>query len=188
MVTGLSGWKSRCHGAGVAWCASPAWRTRAPGAARRPVRIFQGIASQPRRTALNSSKGRTPARLQPVFQRGQEKTHTTQDKTVLITGASSGIGEATAKLLAAKGAQVIPDARREDRLKKIARADRRGGRPGDQAGDGPYRRGGQPCLRCPYPYPCLCRIRQHRRDFPQLRPRAGRAGPGSQDHGMDAYD
>lgn len=42
-----------------------------------------------------------------------------QDKVVIITGASSGIGEATAKLLASKGAKVILGARREDKLKKI---------------------------------------------------------------------
>src|SRR5690606_4613755 len=39
---------------------------------------------------------------------------------VIITGASSGIGEATAKLLAAKGAKVVLGARREDNLKRIA--------------------------------------------------------------------
>lgn len=43
-----------------------------------------------------------------------------QDKVVIITGASSGIGEATAKLLASKGAKVVLGARREDRLKRIA--------------------------------------------------------------------
>lgn len=41
-------------------------------------------------------------------------------KVVVITGASSGIGEATAKLLAANGAMVMLGARREDRLSKIA--------------------------------------------------------------------
>jgi NADP-dependent 3-hydroxy acid dehydrogenase YdfG len=42
-----------------------------------------------------------------------------QDKVVIITGASSGIGEATAKELASKGAKLVLAARREDRLKKI---------------------------------------------------------------------
>ena len=43
-----------------------------------------------------------------------------KDKVVIITGASSGIGEATAKELAGKGAKVILGARREDKLKQIA--------------------------------------------------------------------
>lgn len=43
-----------------------------------------------------------------------------KDKVVIITGASSGIGEATAKLLASKGAKVVLGARRADKLKKIA--------------------------------------------------------------------
>jgi len=38
---------------------------------------------------------------------------------VIITGASSGIGEASARLLAAKGAKVVLGARREDRLKQL---------------------------------------------------------------------
>ena len=45
-----------------------------------------------------------------------------KDKVVIITGASSGIGEATAKLLASKGAKVVLGARREDKLKQIAAA------------------------------------------------------------------
>src|SRR4051812_4794672 len=40
-------------------------------------------------------------------------------RVVLITGASSGIGEATARLLAANGAKVVLGARRTERLQKI---------------------------------------------------------------------
>lgn len=44
---------------------------------------------------------------------------TIQDKVVVITGASSGIGEATAYQLAEKGAKLVLGARREDKLKSI---------------------------------------------------------------------
>lgn len=43
-----------------------------------------------------------------------------QGKIVVITGASSGIGSATAKLLASEGAKVILGARREEKLADLA--------------------------------------------------------------------
>ena len=43
-----------------------------------------------------------------------------EDKVVAITGASSGIGEATALLLAERGAKVVLGARGPDRLKALA--------------------------------------------------------------------
>jgi len=45
-----------------------------------------------------------------------------KDKVVIITGASSGIGEATAKLLASRGAQLVLGARREKKLQEITEA------------------------------------------------------------------
>ena len=50
-----------------------------------------------------------------------------EHKVVIITGASSGIGQATAKLLAGRGARVVLGARREDRLARIADDIRREG-------------------------------------------------------------
>jgi NADP-dependent 3-hydroxy acid dehydrogenase YdfG len=43
-----------------------------------------------------------------------------ESKVVAITGASSGIGEATARLLAARGAKVVIGARRTERLERLA--------------------------------------------------------------------
>jgi NADP-dependent 3-hydroxy acid dehydrogenase YdfG len=44
-----------------------------------------------------------------------------QGKVVVITGASSGLGEATARHLSAEGATVVLGARREDRIQSLAK-------------------------------------------------------------------
>lgn len=52
-----------------------------------------------------------------------------QDKVVIITGSSSGIGEATAIHLAKNGASVVLAARNEEKLKNLAeRINKEGGR------------------------------------------------------------
>ncbi len=50
-----------------------------------------------------------------------------EGKVVAITGASSGIGEATARLLARRGAKVVLGARRTDRLEALVEAIREEG-------------------------------------------------------------
>ena len=58
----------------------------------------------------------------------------TEGKVVAITGASSGIGEATALLLAERGAKVVLGARGSDRLEALA------ARIADAAGEAAYAR------------------------------------------------
>ena len=43
-----------------------------------------------------------------------------EGKIVVITGASSGLGEATARLLSAQGASVVLGARRVNRIQSLA--------------------------------------------------------------------
>lgn len=50
-----------------------------------------------------------------------------KDKVILITGASSGIGQATARLLAENGAKLVLGARRTDKLQQIVEQIREAG-------------------------------------------------------------
>jgi NADP-dependent 3-hydroxy acid dehydrogenase YdfG len=50
----------------------------------------------------------------------QEDLMDVKEKVVMVTGASSGIGEATARQLAGEGAKLVFAARRVDRLESLA--------------------------------------------------------------------
>ncbi len=59
------------------------------------------------------------------------RTSTLRDRVIVITGASSGIGAATAVACAAEGMHVVLNARREDRLRQVAAACQQAGGKSD---------------------------------------------------------
>lgn len=77
---------------------------------------------------------KTPVPTSPAPAPGTGGPEDADGKVVLITGASSGIGEATARRLAADGHHVFLGARRTDRLAELT------GRLGDVGGSAAYRR------------------------------------------------
>jgi NADP-dependent 3-hydroxy acid dehydrogenase YdfG len=68
--------------------------------------------------ASHSLGGQEPAR-HPSFKE-KSMTDNIPRKVIVITGASSGMGEAAARHLASKGASVVLGARRADRLEALA--------------------------------------------------------------------
>ena len=52
--------------------------------------------------------------------KGGRMSQNIEGKVVIITGASSGLGEATARLLSAEGASVVLGARRAERIESLA--------------------------------------------------------------------
>ena len=84
----------------------------------RCVALLIAIEFMPVSQATQSTDWRGPRR--PTLALDTKGNIMIKDKVVIITGASSGIGEATARLLAAQGARVVLGARREANLRRIA--------------------------------------------------------------------
>src|ERR1700745_2398179 len=90
--------------------------------------FFDGFTYQPSGRDWSGHKGRTDMT--------QQQTGRLHNKVAIITGASSGIGRATAKLFAAEGAKVVVGARRETELASLVDEIKANGGPaGALAGD-----------------------------------------------------
>jgi NAD(P)-dependent dehydrogenase (short-subunit alcohol dehydrogenase family) len=85
-------------------------------AAARPAGAVMRAASKP--VGGGAGLPRSPRRLLPVNEEALRSA--VAGKVVVVTGASSGIGEAAARLVGDAGATVVLVARREEELERIA--------------------------------------------------------------------
>src|SRR5262245_36080530 len=88
--------------------------------------------------SVENGRRRSPIRTQPASSdQPEERTMATlENKVAIVTGASSGIGHATAKLFAREGARVVVGARRRAELERlVAEIAAAGGQAACVAGD-----------------------------------------------------
>lgn len=91
-------------------------------APRRPKRRIRGAALDLADAAARQGLKHpllSPGRIARRVRGGDSLREAVAGKTVVVTGASSGIGEATAKQFAAAGAKVVLVARREEELARV---------------------------------------------------------------------
>lgn len=87
----------------------------------RVAALFQGRCPGPRRGRETLARGRgVGAARAPVGRKREGVVSGIDGKVVVVTGAGSGIGEATALLLAGRGARLVLGARRTRRLADVA--------------------------------------------------------------------
>jgi len=75
------------------------------------------------KTGLDITSGSSGDNLPGLRRSIKWERHEFADKVVVVTGASSGIGESTARLLAKRGARVVWGSAETDRINAICERD-----------------------------------------------------------------